>query len=146
MVSFDTNVVYPFLNDDSPFRPMLCDLFARLAADDSVVVAEQVLVETYVLLRNPVATRHPPSSAEAIAAIETLRSNPHWRIVDVPADGRSVMDEVWRHAAQRQFAYRRIHDIRLAKTLLHHGVDTFYTRNRKDFRDAGFASVIDPFA
>ena len=145
MVSFDTNVVYTFLNEDSPFHPAMRKLFERLASDGSVVVAEQVFVETYVLLRNPVVTRRPPSPAAAVAAIERFRSNPSWRVVDVPADHRPLMDSVWRFAAQPQFAYRRIHDIRLAQTLIHHGVDTFYTRNTKDFRDVGFARVVNPF-
>ena len=42
------------------------------------------------------------------------------------------------------FPYRRTHDAVLSATLLGHGVRTFYTRNLKDFRDAGFERIIDP--
>ena len=146
MVSFDTNVAYEFFDERSPFHDKAQQLFDGFADNPSIVVAEQMLVELYVLLRNPVVTRRPPSPAAAVDAIEHFRSNPSWRLVDVPPDCRSLMDSVWRFAAQPQFAKRRIHDVRLAKTLLHHGVDTFYTRNMKDFRDVGFARVIDPFA
>lgn len=145
MVSFDTNVAYEFFDERSPFHAKACQLFDGLSDNPSVIVAEQMLVELYVLLRNPVVTRRPPSPAAAVAAIERIRSNPAWRIVDVP-DKRSFMDAVWKRVATPQFAYRRIYDIRLAQTLIHHGVDTFYTRNLKDFRDVGFARVVDPFA
>jgi len=37
-------------------------------------------------------------------------------------------------------------DIRLAKTLLYHGVDAFATRNLKDFASCGFARLFDPCA
>lgn len=145
MVSFDTNVAYEFFDERSPFHAKACHLFDGFADDPSVVVAEQMLVELYVLLRNPVVTRRPPSPAAAVAVIERFRTNPSWRVVDVP-DRRSFMDSVWERVSRPQFAYRRIYDIRLAQTLTHHGVDTFYTRNVKDFRDAGFARVVDPFA
>lgn len=42
------------------------------------------------------------------------------------------------------FPHRRTHDAVLAATLLGHGVRTFYTRNLKDFWDAGFERIIDP--
>ena len=42
------------------------------------------------------------------------------------------------------FPYQRTHDAVLAATLRHHGVCVFYTRNTKDFQDAGFEKVIHP--
>jgi predicted nucleic acid-binding protein len=54
------------------------------------------------------------------------------------------MAEVWRQAAARSFAIRRIIDARLALTLRHHGVTEFATSNEKDFAGFGFARVWNP--
>ena len=51
---------------------------------------------------------------------------------------------IWREASQDGFAYRKIFDVRLAATLLHHGALDFATRNTKDFAGLGFARVWDP--
>jgi predicted nucleic acid-binding protein len=45
---------------------------------------------------------------------------------------------------QSDFPYQRTHDAVLAATLRNHDVRVFYTRNTKDFQDAGFEKVIDP--
>lgn len=145
MVSFDTNVAKEFFDVRSPFHATAVQFFDGISNDPSVVIAEQMLVELYGLLRNPNVYLKPMPATAAVVVIERFRANPSWRIVDVP-DRRSFMDAVWKRVSQPQFAYRRIYDIRLAQTLIHHGVDTFYTRNTKDFRDVGFARVIDPFA
>jgi hypothetical protein len=47
-------------------------------------------------------------------------------------------------AAKSGFAFRRIIDIRLARTLLHHGVTEFATANVKDFARVGFERVWNP--
>lgn len=54
------------------------------------------------------------------------------------------MNAVWRLAASRNFASRRIHDVRLAETLKYWGVDEFHTRNTHDFADAGFRVLSNP--
>jgi len=54
------------------------------------------------------------------------------------------MAEVWRRAAGKDFALRRIIDARLALTLLHHGVTEFATTNKRDFANFGFSRVWDP--
>ena len=55
------------------------------------------------------------------------------------------MNAVWRKASERNFARRRIHDVRLSETLKYWGVDEFYTRNTRDFEDAGFRILSNPF-
>ena len=55
------------------------------------------------------------------------------------------MNAVWRKASERNFARRRIHDVRLFETLKYWGVDEFYTRNTHDFEDAGFRILSNPF-
>lgn len=63
--------------------------------------------------------------------------------VDVPT-APDVMNAVWRRAASKNFARRRIHDVRLAETLKYWGVDEFHTRNTKDFADLGFRVLSNP--
>lgn len=72
-----------------------------------------------------------------------FRTNPNWRVVDVQPEP-AFMDDLWLTASAPSFAYRKIFDVRLAKTLLQHGVTDFATRNLKDFKNAGFIKVWDP--
>ena len=54
------------------------------------------------------------------------------------------MSAVWQDAAATGFARRRIIDVRLACTLLAHGVTDFATVNERDFQGLGFARVWNP--
>ena len=54
------------------------------------------------------------------------------------------MAEVWPETARPGFAFRRIIDLRLARTLRHHGVTEFATTNVKDFNGQGFERVWNP--
>ena len=74
---------------------------------------------------------------------DALDALPPEDVVDVVVD-RGIMDQVWAHAADPGFAYRRIFDARLATTLRHHGVSQFATVNEKDFIDFGFELVWNP--
>jgi hypothetical protein len=55
------------------------------------------------------------------------------------------MKQVWEHSSTESFAYRKIYDVRLAKTLQHNGVTRFATRNLRDFKNLGFKQLWDPF-
>jgi hypothetical protein len=68
------------------------------------------------------------------------RSNPHWRLIE----NAPVMEGVWPVAGQMGFARRRIIDLRLARTLQHHGVTELATANVKDFEGLGFGRVWNP--
>jgi hypothetical protein len=61
-------------------------------------------------------------------------------------DSGPVMDEVWRLSATRGFGFRRIIDVRLAFTLIHHGVRELATTNVKDFQELGFDRVWNPLS
>lgn len=100
-------------------------------------------MELYCLLRNPTVCKKPMSARRAVAVVQGFRSNPRWRVVDM-VQGRGIMERVWKAASGKQYAYRRIFDSRLAYVLLHHGVDSFATRNLSDFRNAGFNTVWNP--
>jgi hypothetical protein len=52
---------------------------------------------------------------------------------------------VWKWTRRKDFAFRRIIDVRLGLTLRHFGVEEFATTNRKDFRALGFRRVWNPF-
>ena len=145
MVSCDTNVFFAACNPDDANHEAAHAFIAAHADDSQFAVAEQVLVELYCLLRNPVVQKHPLSAGEATAVVVAYRGNPAWTVVDVPPSP-SAMNAVWRRAAAKGFARRRIHDMRLAETLKYWGVDEFHTRNVRDFRDAGFRILADPFA
>ncbi len=54
------------------------------------------------------------------------------------------MTDVWAMAGTPGIARRRLCDARLARTLRHHGVDEFATRNVNDFGGFGFSRVWDP--
>ena len=80
------------------------------------------------------------SAKEAAGVIQRFRKNPKWLV----AENAPVMSEVWKKAAERDFARRRLFDVRLALTLQHHGVTHFATANVKDFEGLGFEKVWNP--
>ena len=141
MRSIDTNVLLYSLNEDCPEFHRATDVVDDLGRSRDVVISELVLVELYMLLRNPAVLADPLPAGDAVEICEVFRSNPNWALIE----SAPVMDDVWRHAAEPRFARRRIIDARLALTLRHAGVTEFITRNVRDFRDLGFERVWDPF-
>ena len=99
-----------------------------------------VLVELYLLLRNSAVVTNPLSASAAGRLIQSLRSNPRWRLVE----NAPVMDAVWNQASRDPFARRKLIDVRLALTLRHHGVTEFATVNGADFQGLGFQRVWNP--
>lgn len=140
MISFDTNILLYALNKDcKEFEPARNVLDQHGSATD-VVLSELVLVELYLLLRNPAVLSRPFSAEKAAKTAEQFRKNPHWRLVE----SAPIMDEVWRWAAKKGVARRHIIDARLALTLRHHGVTEFMTRNTRDFEGFGFERLFNP--
>ena len=140
MISFDTNLLLYAQNRDCREHAAAFDFVKRAGARDDVVICELVLVELYLLLRNPAVVSGPLAAGEASAICGAYRTNPHWRLVE----SAPVMDQVWKLSGKREFPRRRIIDARLAFTLLHHGVDSFATANVRDFADFGFRKVWNP--
>ena len=103
-----------------------------------------MLVELYVLLRNPAVLKNPLAPDDAVSIIQAFRQHPTWTLIDYPGGVPGVMDEVWRHGGQPQVGRRVIFDARLALTLKHHGVTEFATRNDSHFGGFGFARVWNP--
>lgn len=140
MIGFDTNLAVHAANRASDRHVRAYDFIVGLGGRSDVVVAELMLVELYLKLRNKKIFPKPLSAAQAVAVCQVYRNNRAWMLVE----HAPVMDEVWRLALARAFAFRRIIDVRLALTLRHHGVSEFATTNVKDFKDVGFDRVWNP--
>lgn len=140
MISFDTNIAVHAANTASPQHDSSVAFLRSLATRKDVAVCELVLVELYLKLRNERIFSKPLTAARATAVCQSFRGNRSWMLIE----SAPVMADVWAHAEKHQFAFRRIIDVRLALTLLHHGVTEFATANTKDFRNLGFQNVWNP--
>ncbi|MFV1995797.1 MAG: PIN domain-containing protein [Verrucomicrobiales bacterium] len=142
MLGIDTNLLLYSLNPASSHQPA-AERFLRFSFRDkseTVAVSDYVLVELYNHLRNQVVMKKPLGAREAVEIVTA-----YWKIPNVTRiEHASVMDEVWKVASGIGFARRRIFDVRLAKTLRHHGVTHFATANVKDFEGLGFEKVWNP--
>lgn len=143
VTAIDTNILFYAANADVPSHRAATAFLGTRQRDPETVLSELVLIEYYCLLRNPAVLPRPLDAATAAARVHQFRRHPAWRVVD---HDRSVMDEVWRIAGSKDFARRRIFDVRLALGLLAQGVTHFATRNVKDFEGLGFTEVFDPLA
>ena len=85
MISFDTNLLLYSLNRDCPEYSDARAFFASLpTTSGSVAICELVLVELYVLLRNPIVLKNPLNSQDAVALVQPLRRHPTWQLIDYP--------------------------------------------------------------
>ncbi len=141
MISCDTNILFYSLNSECAEYPGARSFLKAHSEDGNFAVCELVLVELYVLLRNPKMNKSPATAEQAVSVVRQFRSNPCWRVIDYPG---GLMNEIWKHAEKKDFSYRSIFDARLALTLMNHGVKDFATRNVKDFESYGFNKVWDP--
>ena len=140
LVSVDANVLVHALNRRAPEHERARRFLEELGARDDVVLAEQTLVEVYLLVRNPAIFPRPMSASAAAQVCAGYRAHPRWRLVEC----EPVMADVWHRAGASGFARRRIIDVRLALTLVRAGVAQFATGNVKDFKGLGFERVWDP--
>lgn len=143
MISCDTNILFPSCDSASPHYHKARGFLELNAHNTKFCLSEQVLMELYCLLRNPAACRNPLSAPDAVRVIHNFRDNPHWKIIDVNSS-KSLMKRVWEMAAKPDVAYRRIFDLRLASTLIAHGVTDLATQNSKDFIGTGLKRVWNP--
>jgi toxin-antitoxin system PIN domain toxin len=141
-ISFDTNIAVYACNDGCPEQDTAIRFIESLAQRHDVVVSEFMLVELYLKLRNSKIFANPMTAPEAAAVCQGFRSNANWELVsECP-----VMDEVWKRASSKNFAIRRIVDLRLGLSLVRCGVSEFATTNTKDFQHVGFSRVWNPLA
>jgi len=140
MISFDTNIAVHAANRASSLHRRAVEFLQSIASRRDVAVCELMLVELYLKLRNEKIFPHPLTASQAVAVCDAYRKNQAWSLIDCAP----VMDAVWAQAEQRQFTFRRIIDVRLGMTLLHHGVTEFATTKEKDFGNIGFQRVRNP--
>jgi len=142
IISADTNLFLYAANPSSPWHDLAKRFFSKHASKETnFVVCELVLVELYMLMRNPAVLKRPLDSANASAFCQQIRANPNWQHIDYEP---SVSTSLWEWAGTTTSGFRRIIDARLALTLRHHGIERFATANTKDFMEFDFKEVWNP--
>ena len=144
MLSIDTNILLHALNEDSPSHEAAYAWISSIQRSEDVAISEFILAELYGLLRNPAVLKRPLKADEAAEVIHIYRTHPRWRLIGFPGESRSLHDALWKQAAVRDFAFRRLYDTRSALTMIAQGVTEFATVNLKDFQEAGFHKVWNP--
>ena len=141
MTTCDTSILLHACNTRSPLQAHARAFLESYAADGQFAICELVLIELYVLLRNPAVVAHPLPAGLAAEVCRGYRRNPRWRVIDYPG---GLMEGIWNRAAREGAGRRTVFDARLALTLRHHGVTRFATGNEKRFADYGFERVWNP--
>jgi len=144
IIGIDTNILLYALNPLSTWHRGAVDFLSQHFGSSSIRVAitDYVLVELYVLLRNPAVMAQPLS---AKAARDLVVS--YWKIPNVMRlENAPIMDQVWVRAGNRDYSRRQVFDARLGLTLRHGGVTHFATSNVKDFKSLGFEKVWNPLS
>ena len=96
MIAFDTNLAVYALNTSTPQHAGARKFIESLANRDDVIVCEMMLVELYMILRNPKIFSKPMKSAMAVEYCNRFRDNQKWHIVEYAP----VMSQVWELAAE----------------------------------------------
>ena len=144
MLSIDTNILFHGFNEDSPRHEQALAWLSSIARDEDVAISELILAEFYRLLRTPAVLKHPLPADEAVEVIQTYRSHPRWRLIGFPTESRPLHDALWQKARAKDFAFRKLYDIRSALTMTAQGVTELATVNVKDFEGLGFRKVWNP--
>jgi predicted nucleic acid-binding protein len=142
--SLDTNLLYYATNASCPEHSR-ARLFVEQTAREPLewIVADQVLLEYYRLIRNPAVLERPLSASEAAHRVLFFRDEIGWRHC---AYDRECWSEVMSGLSGTRFPARRTFDLVLAVTLRRNGVSAFYTRNPADFSGFDWFRVVDPIA
>ncbi len=141
MTSCDTNILLHAYNIQSPFHQASRNFLHKYAKQRDFVICELVLIEFYVLLRNPAVVSKPLSAEKAVEVCRQYRTNKNWGVIDYPGN---IMKDIWKRAAIPNTSRRTIFDARLALTLRYHGVTEFATSNEKHFQNYGFTKIWNP--
>lgn len=142
MKSLDTNILVYALNADcSEYQHAATALQGALDEPKDWIIADQVYIELYKALRNPLIFGRPYGSEEAFSKVQILRDQCGFRRCCY-AD--AVWDQLVTRIQRPDFPYQRTHDAVLAETLIKAGVQSLYTRNIKDFEEYGFITLVNP--
>jgi len=144
MISFDTNILLPAAESTNKDHAAAADFLESLQDRDDVAISEMILLELYVLLRNPAVVPRARTAAQSVAICDAFRHHPRWQVLGLPPETRAFHDALWLGLRKDQLARRRAYDWRSALSLLQQGVTEFATVNLKDFTGFGFARVWNP--
>ena len=100
MISCDTNILFYLSNKDCPEHPVALKFINEYVESEEFILCELVLVELYVLLRNPKLLNRPLKASDAVNLVQGFRSNPYWRIVDYPGN---LMNDILERASSAHF-------------------------------------------
>jgi predicted nucleic acid-binding protein len=142
--SLDTNILFYATNLRAPGHEAARRLLERIPAEPGEwILADQVLFEYYRLVRNPSVLSRPLSAGEASRRLRFFREE--LGCLHCAYEPR-LFGELVGLLRASSFPPARTFDAMLAVTLRSQGVDTFYTRNVKDFDRLGWFRLIDPVA
>ncbi len=144
MLSLDTNILLAASDERNNAFTRAMSFIAGLNDREDVAISEFVLLELYVLLRNPAIMIKPRTPVQAVESCNAWRSHPRWQVLGFPHDSRDFHDAFWIKLEEPGFARRRADDGRMALALIRQGVDEFATVNVKDFKDFEFRRVWNP--
>lgn len=142
--SIDTNVLLYAVNSDCIEHADARALVdSALAVPADWIVADQVYIELYRLLRSPTVLERPLDATDATDVIEYYRNHSGW--------GRCSWDIAYferlvEHLRSSRISAAGVFDVVLATTLQDAGVTTLYTRNNRDFTYLGWFEVINPIS
>jgi len=142
MNSLDTNILVYAVNADCPEHSRAAGIYQlMLDAPQEWILSDQILFEFYRALRNPRIIEHPLGHQQALDQITFLREKSGVRHC---AYETVFWPELYRDNLNKNPKSAHIFDRVLAVTLKQNGVTRFYTRNTKDFSNAGFKELINP--
>ena len=142
MKSIDTNILLYAINSDCNEHMGASSLIKKaLKSPSEWIIADQVWFELYRLLRNPVVLARPLGAAQAADTVGWYRQRSGWLSCAWEPDMMGKLLPLWRNDS---YPPRSSFDLVLSVTLASHGVNTFYTRNIKDFEACGFFSLHNP--
>ena len=139
--SVDSNLLVYAHNTNAPEHEV-CSAFIKrlLESGEQVLILHQTLFELFSILTNPIIVSKPnPAQAWKICRYYSSHGALQTASYEAPVFLiiQELLDENMQHG-------RRFFDLVLAATLKHHGVQRFYTRNERHFRQYSFLEVINP--
>jgi predicted nucleic acid-binding protein len=144
VLSIDTNILFAAVEVSNASHEAAAAFLEEVDAREDIVLSELVLLELYILLRNPAVLVRPLDAPKAVAVCQAFRVHPRWQVLGLPNESRAFHDVFWPRLATQGFARRRAFDWRMALSLLQQGVDELATVNRRDFEGFGFRRVWNP--
>mgnify|MGYP001552067484 CR=1 FL=1 len=142
MKSLDTNILLYAADEDCREHEAAIRLVNDALREPAEwMLSDQVLFELYAGLRHPGIFAKPLSAAEAARRVAFLRDESGFSFC---CHELRAWPMILAGLATPAFPRRRTYDHVLAVTLRTNGVNEFYTRNIKDFREAGFTKVVNP--